>query len=776
MAEQVGGVYYDVTLDTGQMVRQSRQAEGALDSLGSRFGAITIAVKVLAASLALVKAAQIADDMRLLAARVQVAAGSLEKAGAAMSELVAISTRTQTSVAANAQVFQRLNQSLLQMGGTQEDTLQLTELLGKAIKVSGASAQESSAAMLQFGQALGSGKLAGDELRSLMETAPYLMRQLADGLGVPIGALKQLGEEGKLTADVVVNAMRKAADQINSDFAKIPATLSSAMQLSQDAASRLAQQLDELSGSSAVLTGAATGVGEVLDRLARQLAETSGQASQFGRNDAVRSWADATRIALSYVVDAVDVTWQALSVFGRNVAFVFTSVGREIGGIAAQAAAVARGDLSGAVEIGRAMRADADRRRAELDASDAKTLANRKLFGQQMREAWEQGTKENRGFTPTMGGSKLTPPKSTDTGGKARGSGSRFDADGYLAGLERATVEGLDRINLIEQEALRKNAELLKEKKITVEQSEKAVTLIQLNAANERRDIALNATEEQRAYIEQRGREDAAEAEKLAAQQARGRGLARDVIASGDPITALRNELEKRSAVLAEFAAKDQENATLYAEARVALEEETAARIAEVVRRHAEEKQRTEIQAYAAMAGALGAFTEATRSENGKQDAVYRAAFIAQKAFALASSIVAIQAGVAQAAALPFPANLGAMASVVAATAGIISTISGASYGGGRQYGGPVAAGTMYRVNESGRPEMFTAANGNQYMLPTANGQVTSAAQVERQGAGGRTISVVQNFHLSGPTDIRSQQQIAAAAARGMQAAAARNN
>ena len=360
MAEQVGGVYYDVTLDTGQMVRQSRQAEGALDSLGSRFGAITIAVKVLAASLALVKAAQIADDMRLLAARVQVAAGSLEKAGAAMSELVAISTRTQTSVAANAQVFQRLNQSLLQMGGTQEDTLQLTELLGKAIKVSGASAQESSAAMLQFGQALGSGKLAGDELRSLMETAPYLMRQLADGLGVPIGALKQLGEEGKLTADVVVNAMRKAADQINSDFAKIPATLSSAMQLSQDAASRLAQQLDELSGSSAVLTGAATGVGEVLDRLARQLAETSGQASQFGRNDAVRSWADATRIALSYVVDAVDVTWQALSVFGRNVAFVFTSVGREIGGIAAQAAAVARGDLSGAVEIGRAMRADAD--------------------------------------------------------------------------------------------------------------------------------------------------------------------------------------------------------------------------------------------------------------------------------------------------------------------------------------------------------------------------------------------------------------------------------
>ena len=104
----------------------------------------------------------------------------------------------QTEVGANAGVFNRLNGSLLQMGGTQQDTLRITELLGKAIKVSGASGVEASSAMVQFGQALGSGKLAGDELRSLLENAPYLMRQLADGLGVPIGALKQLGEDGKL--------------------------------------------------------------------------------------------------------------------------------------------------------------------------------------------------------------------------------------------------------------------------------------------------------------------------------------------------------------------------------------------------------------------------------------------------------------------------------------------------------------------------------------------------------------------------------------------------
>lgn len=70
------------------------------------------------------------------------------------------------------------------------------------------------------------------------------------------------------------------------------------------------------------------------------------------------------------------------------------------------------------------------------------------------------------------------------------------------------------------------------------------------------------------------------------------------------------------------------------------------------------------------------------------------------------------------------------MATVAAATAGIVSTIKGANYGGGRQYGGPVSAGSLYRVNETGRPEMFTAANGSQFMLPTSGGRVTAADKV----------------------------------------------
>ena len=354
MAEKVGGIYYEVDLDTAKMVDGQRRASRELDGLSTRLTATSAAVAILAAGLAALKIAKLADEIRLLSARAEVAAGSIEAGAQAMNELIAISRRTQTSLTGNVEVFNRLNQSILQMGGNQRDTLVITELLSKAIKVSGANAVESKAAMLQFGQALGSGKLAGDELRSLMETAPYLMRKLADGIGVPVGALKQLGEEGKLTADVVTNALSKAADQIDADFQKFPQTVESAMIVAQDSAALAAAKFDELSGSSAALTGVVQGTGQVLDELAKQFDAASGEADKLGRNDAVSSWADQTRTALSYVADAADVTWQAVSVLGRNVGFVFSTLGSQMGGIAAMVAAAARGEVGDpANELGR---------------------------------------------------------------------------------------------------------------------------------------------------------------------------------------------------------------------------------------------------------------------------------------------------------------------------------------------------------------------------------------------------------------------------------------
>lgn len=290
MTEAVGKLYYEVALETRKLIEEARAVEkrlerladqggASIDSLASKFNAIAQAVKIYAAALAAVKVVQLADEIRMLGARVEVAAGSVEAGAAAFEDLVSISRRTQSSLEGNIEVFNRLNQSILQMGGTQADTLHITELLGKAIKVSGASATEAKAAMLQFGQALGSGKLQGDELRSLMETAPYLMQQLADSIGVPRGALKKLGEEGKLTADVVTNALAKAASKIDDDFKKLPQTFEAALVVAQDQAALAALAFDELTGGSSALAGVTRGVAEVMQQLAAQFTQATASSA-----------------------------------------------------------------------------------------------------------------------------------------------------------------------------------------------------------------------------------------------------------------------------------------------------------------------------------------------------------------------------------------------------------------------------------------------------------------------------------------------------------------
>lgn len=684
MAEQVGQIYYEVTLNTSKMVDGSRRAQRELDGLSTRLTAAAAAVAVMAASLAAIKLAKMADEFRLLGARVDVAAGSIESGAAAMSSLVDISRRTQTSLAGNIEVFTRLNQSILQMGGTQQDTLRLTELLGKAIKVSGASAVEAKSAMLQFGQALGSGKLAGDELRSLLETAPYLMRQLADGIGVPIGSLKKLGEEGKLTADVVTVALTKAAQRIDDDFRRFPQTIESAMVVAQDAAALAALKFDELSGTSATLTGVTKGLGEVLDKLADQLGAANTEAGKMGRNDAVKSWSETTRTALSYLIDAADLTWQTLSVLGRNVAFVFQGLGTEIGGIGAQIVAVMRGDFAGAKAIGDEMKRDADQRRRELDAKDAEALRDRKLAGQQMRESWEQGAGGGRGFVnPTPDASKL---KSAGGGG---GSKAKKPARDFFN-------EDQDRL----EERLRKGYDRIA-------------------------DSEVDAIEKARRKVEE--------------EQKRGRDFALGLAVENDPVAKLQMELQAKSELLAQYAAIDQANAEIYAQAKLQLEQDTAERMADIVRKQRSEQEALNSAMLVNYGSLFGSMAELMKAFGGEQSASYRAMFAVSKAFAIADSIIKIQQGIANAAALPFPANLGAMANVAATTAGIIATIKGTNYGGGRQYGGPVSSDSMYRVNEGGRPEMFTAANGAQYMMPTADGRVSPSGS---GAAGGWTINI----------------------------------
>lgn len=170
----------------------------------------------------------------------------------------------------------------------------------------------------------------------------------------------------------------------------------------------------------------------------------------------------------------------------------------------------------------------------------------------------------------------------------------------------------------------------------------------------------------------------------------------------------IKNNEEERLRVQGEFAAR-----------RDAVEEESLRRQADL---------QTQIAA-AAMQNAEAIFsslTEAAASAFGEQSGIFKAALIAEKTVAIARAIMGIQAGMAQALSLPFPANLAAYAEVAALGASILANLKSVStaVAGKREHGGPVSAGMMYEVNERNKPEMFESG-GRRYVMPGQNGKVT---------------------------------------------------
>lgn len=157
-------------------------------------------------------------------------------AGSVANEIADIATRSRTGFAEVADLYARLTRTGKDFGATQAEIAVATETVSKALKVSGASAAETQSTLVQLGQALGSGRLQGDELRSLLENAPVVAQAIAKEFGVAISALKDLGAEGKLTSDRVFRALVNAQPEVAAAFAKTNASISDSFTLLQNAA------------------------------------------------------------------------------------------------------------------------------------------------------------------------------------------------------------------------------------------------------------------------------------------------------------------------------------------------------------------------------------------------------------------------------------------------------------------------------------------------------------------------------------------------------------
>ena len=157
-----------------------------------------------------------------------------------------------------AKYFNTTVAGLKEMGFAQQDNLRVTETVSKALVIGGANAQEANATILQLGQALGSGRLQGDELRSLDENASILMGHVAKYFKTSVAGLKQMGAQGELTSDEVMRAILSASGEIDKEFSKMPMTFGQSMNMMENSWDRFILGVEQKSSIFSLIARAFT--------------------------------------------------------------------------------------------------------------------------------------------------------------------------------------------------------------------------------------------------------------------------------------------------------------------------------------------------------------------------------------------------------------------------------------------------------------------------------------------------------------------------------------
>ena len=245
----------------------------------SGFDAISKITGTLAAGFAAFKGIKAitdaGDQIRTLQGSFEALLGSAERATGMLQEVFSVVQNTGVDMTSAAEATQRLAVALGDAGATNAQIAQLTENFVKLGRIGGSGMEDISGSLVQFTQALASGKLQGDELKSIMERMPIIGKQIAKEMGVSVGSLKQLGAEGKITSDILVNAILKPTEEIQAQFEKLPLTMEQAFNKSAAEATKLLATFDSVAGISNTIAILMDGIGEMLSGVNRQAGDAA---------------------------------------------------------------------------------------------------------------------------------------------------------------------------------------------------------------------------------------------------------------------------------------------------------------------------------------------------------------------------------------------------------------------------------------------------------------------------------------------------------------------
>lgn len=792
MAENVGTVYYTVDAKTDPLVQSGREAEKQLDRTTAAMGKTDTAANKLGATsrkaandakgfgkawddagkqaasavsslnpLALAISAvisvesirriqQTAEEFTLLNARVTRLSADSQTAANNYQQLLNIANRTGTGLGDTVKLWENLTMTLRDLGGTDAQVLRLTETLQKIGTIGGSSSQEMSDALRQFGQALSAGILRAEEFNSIIEQMPQLAREIAKGIGIPFGELRQQLLDGKLTADVVLNAIQKQTASVDAEFAKLPRTVS-------QAAAALANDF-----GNAVST---------LDRAVK--------ASQT-----LAYWMDLVGVGVrDFTGNRTDI--EQFNKLVKERADLTERVAKAQGNAIAMQSAEVTGASARIEAINKEIKAIQDRRVEQLKAAQ----------------------------TPITGG----PGKTTGDAAslKALEALKQEAALAKLAGEERAKAAAIAKLGAGATQAEKDQAAALAVEIFKANEAKKtgvALTKQQTTEAEKQAAAQVKGTQQNEQVIAALSQalaqaglkaKDLAEAQAVmrlnpyatpqqvaqvkaladAIYQAEQAKANKALLGQVDPIAGEQQRYEQQlkdyqtlndAKLLSDqqyIAMKDQAEVAHSEKMRQLEEERWAAQSAgnQIIMDGLNALQTQGTQAITGLITGANSFGDAWRNVAGailqqgvgalvklgteqlKNFVMGQSQQAAATATAAASG-AAITASYTPAAAAASIASFGGAATAgLSAMAAAVPAMLGLF--GGRAQGGPVQANGMYRINETGQPEVFQAANGRQYMLPNSRGEVISNRDATSGGqgwGGGVTVNVIEDASKGG--------------------------
>lgn len=777
-----------------QSSRSAGRFEGALNKVGV---AIAAAFTIDAAK----KLIAIGDEMVTLQARIARLSPSIDVAKETLASLSAIAAQTGNSLSETERLWESLTTALKETGATNSQILGLTSTLQKIGTIGGSSTEEMANALRQFGQSISGGIVRAEEFNSILEQMPELARQIAAGLGISIGDLRKRMLEGKLTAQDALNAIQRQSQSVNEEFDKMPVSIDRAKNSLDVAFKNAINDLNQAIGLTTTLAGLMQSVADNLNYYNNNVGDSSRMPKLIKlQQDLNNELKDGQRW---YETDSVFQARRAqaavqLKQIEGEIAHIRAKAQKDAGSNQFNAPPTKGDDAATKKLVQNSERRLAlaklegearARLQAQYDAADAGVTDPKRIKALQDEYAETYRVTEAR--------------KESDKAGKQSAStaesiAQKLESLRQESELAADSTEGLTR----EQQLLR--AEQSLGAHATDEQKKKArdYKAAALDAAAAAKGVsealrampeqaenksyaesmqnlkaALNAgkidLQEYNAATEQMEQQHQANLAKIRSQQVVN--PTQQALAEVDPVQQLANQHAQELALIQQF----EQQGVLAHENALALKN-AADRQYEQQRIAAQwEILSQQSLGYNMLTSAVDAFSgnasnaitglltgtmsaqEAMRSLgntilNSVINSIVQVGVEALKNYILGQTLgatsVATSVGLAAttasawapAAAMASLASFGANAGPAAA--GISSTVglaSGLALAGARYNGGPVSAGGLYQVGEKGKPEIYQASTGKQYMIPGDNGRVIS--NKDMQGSGLNVQVVINN-------------------------------